>query len=49
MTKSEAMGPAGVDAALFSCAAMLLIIGLLLSIASKIIEKHMRKAMGYEA
>ena len=47
INKSEAMGPAGVDAALFTCAALLLMIGALLSVASKIIGYRMRKAMGY--
>jgi len=46
--KSEAMGIAAVDSALFTCGAILLVIGAMLSIGSKIIEKYIRKADGYD-
>lgn len=48
VNKSEAMGSSSVEAALFTCGAMLLIIGAILSIGSKIIEKSMRKRAGYD-
>jgi ABC-type phosphate transport system permease subunit len=48
MNKSEAMGSFAVDSALFTCGAILLVIGAMLSIGSKIIEKRIRKADGYD-
>jgi phosphate transport system permease protein len=48
INKSEAMGAAGVDAALFSCGAMLLIIGAILSISARAINRRMRRAAGYD-
>lgn len=48
VNKSEAMGSSGVESALFSCGATLLIIGALLSIIAKFIEKKMRQLAGYE-
>lgn len=48
INKSEAMGASAVEAALFTCGAALLVIGALLSIGSKIIEKYIRKADGYD-
>ncbi|MEI7884429.1 MAG: phosphate ABC transporter permease subunit PstC [Clostridia bacterium] len=49
VNKSEAMGSAPVEAALFSCGALLLLMGAALSIGAGIIEKRMRKAAGYNA
>ena len=48
INKSEAMGAGAVDSALFACGAVLIIIGSLLSIGSKVIEKYIRKADGYD-
>ena len=48
MNKSEAMGALAVDSALFTCGAILLVIGGALSIGSKIIERHIRKGEGYD-
>jgi phosphate transport system permease protein len=48
INKSEAMGAPAVDSALFSCAAILLIMGAFLSISAKIVERQMRKAVGYD-
>ena len=48
MNKSEAMGVPAVYSALFTCGAVLLVIGAMLSIGSKIIEKYIRKADGYD-
>lgn len=48
VNKSEAMGSSSVEAALFTCGAVLLIIGAMLSVGSKIIEKNMRKRAGYD-
>lgn len=47
VNKSEAMSSAPVKAALFSCAAILLVIGALFSICAKLIERRLRKAAGY--
>jgi phosphate transport system permease protein len=47
VNKSEAMGPKAVDSALFACAAMLLFMGAFLSFGAKLIERQMRKAVGY--
>jgi phosphate transport system permease protein len=48
INKSEAMGSTAVEAALFSCGAILLVIGAMLSIGAKLIEKRMRKQAGYD-
>lgn len=48
INKSEAMGSSAVESALFTCGAALLVIGAILSIGSKIIEKYIRKANGYD-
>lgn len=48
VNKSEAMGSSAVEAALFSCGALLLIFGAILSITAQIVEKHLRKAAGYD-
>ena len=48
VNKSEAMGSYAVESALFACGAVLLIIGALLSIVAKTIEKRMRKQAGYD-
>ncbi len=48
VNKSEAMGSAPVESALFAAAAILLILGLLLSLGAKYIEKRLRRAAGYE-
>ena len=48
VNKSEAMGAAAVEAALFSCGATLLIIGAMLSISAKMVEKRMRKLAGHD-
>lgn len=48
VNKSEAMGSFSVESALFSCGAILLVMGAILSIGSKIIEKIMRRSVGYE-
>ncbi len=43
INKSEAMGSAPVQSALFACAAMLLLIGTVLSIAARLVERSVRK------
>ena len=48
INKSEALGSAAVESALFTCGALLLVIGAILSIGAKIVEKRMRKLAGYE-
>jgi phosphate transport system permease protein len=48
VNKSEAMGSTAVEAALFACGAILLVIGAMLSIGAKMIEKRMRKQAGYD-
>jgi len=48
VNKSEAMGSFAVESALFACGAVLLVIGALLSICAKTIEKRMRKQAGYD-
>lgn len=48
VNKSEAMGSFAVESALFSCGATLLIIGALLSISAKLVEKKMRKLAGHD-
>ena len=48
INKSEAMGAGGVDSALFTCGAILLVIGAVLSVGSKILERYIRKADGYD-
>ena len=48
INKSEALGSAAVESALFTCGAILLVIGALLSIGAKLVEKHLRKLAGYE-
>ena len=49
INKSEAMGSSAVEAALFSCAAILLIMGTLLSLCAKFIAHRQRKAIGYDS
>ena len=48
VNKSEAMGSMAVESALFSCGAILLVIGAFLSVGAKIIEKRLRKSAGYD-
>ena len=48
VNKSEAMGSPSVESALFTCGAALLVIGAILSIGARIIEKRMRKSAGYD-
>jgi len=48
INKSEAMGSAAVEAALFTCGALLLLIGAFLSIGAKAVENRLRKAAGYD-
>jgi phosphate transport system permease protein len=48
INKSEAMGAVSVDSALFACGAMLLIIGAILSIAARAVNKSMRRAAGFD-
>ena len=48
INKSEAMGSMAVESALFTCGAILLVIGALLSIGAKTVEKGMRRRAGYE-
>jgi phosphate transport system permease protein len=47
INKSEAMGSLAVEAALFACGAALLIIGAILSIGARAMEKQMRRMAGY--
>ncbi|MCL1848791.1 MAG: phosphate ABC transporter permease subunit PstC [Clostridiales bacterium] len=47
INKSEAMGSFAVESALFSCGAILLMIGAFLSVGAKAVEKKMRKQAGY--
>jgi phosphate transport system permease protein len=47
VNKSEAMGSYAVESALFACGAALLIIGAILSIGAKVVEKRMRRMAGY--
>ena len=48
VNKSEAMGSYAVESALFTCAAILLVIGAFLSIGAKMVEKRLRKSAGYD-
>ena len=48
INKSEAMGSYAVEAALFSCGATLLLIGTILSLLAKFIEKKIRKGSGLD-
>jgi phosphate transport system permease protein len=48
VNKSEAIGSTAVESALFACGAILLVIGAMLSIGAKLIEKRMRKQDGYD-
>lgn len=49
INKSESMGTtAALDSALFTCGAILLILGAFLSIGAGIVEKRMRKIAGYD-
>lgn len=48
VNKSEAMGSFAVESALFACGAVLLLIGALLSIGAKGIEKNMRRRAGHD-
>ena len=47
VNKSEAMGSHSVEAALFACGALLLVIGALFSLATRFVENWLRKAAGY--
>lgn len=46
VNKSEAMSASSVEAALFACGALLLVIGAVLSIGAKLIERRLRKDAG---
>ena len=48
VNKSEAMSSTAVRSALFACAAILLVMGALLSIGAKLVERQMRRAVGFE-
>ena len=48
VNKSEAMGSFAVESALFACGAVLLVIGAILSVCAKLIEKKLRKQAGYD-
>ncbi|SBW08694.1 putative Phosphate transport system permease protein PstC [uncultured Eubacteriales bacterium] len=48
INKSEAMGSFAVESALFTCGAVLLLIGAALSIGAKSIEKKMRRSAGHD-
>jgi phosphate transport system permease protein len=48
INKSEAMGSMPVESALFTCGAILLVIGAFRSVTAKIIEKKIRRQAGYE-
>ena len=48
INKSEAMGVAAVESALFTCGAILLLFGAFLSICAKLIEKRLRRSAGYD-
>ena len=47
VNKSEAMSVASVESALFSCGAILLVFGAVLSIAARMVESHLRRKAGY--
>jgi len=48
INKSEAMGSYAVESALFTCAAILLVTGAILSVGAKMVEKRLRKSAGYD-
>lgn len=48
INKSEAMGSYAVESALFACGAALLVIGAILSIGAKSVEKGMRRMAGHD-
>lgn len=48
VNKSEAMGSMSVESALFSCGAILLLMGAFLSLGAKWVERLMRRSVGYE-
>jgi len=48
VNKSEAMGVASVESALFACGAILLLFGALLSLSAKLVEKRLRRSAGYD-
>jgi phosphate transport system permease protein len=48
VNKSEAMGVASVENALFTCGAILLLFGARLSLSAKLVEKRLRKSAGYD-
>jgi phosphate transport system permease protein len=48
INKAEAMGSVSVDSALFACGAALLVIGTLLSVSARMINKRMRKEAGFD-
>jgi len=48
VNKSEAMGSFAVESALFACGAVLLVIGAMLSVIAKTVEKKLRKQAGYD-
>ena len=48
INKSEAMGAASVESALFACGAILLLFGAALSVSAKLIEKRLRRSAGHD-
>ena len=48
INKSEAMGVASVESALFACGAILLLFGALLSVGANLVERGFRRAAGYD-
>jgi phosphate transport system permease protein len=48
INKSEAMGAVSVDSALFACGATLLVIGAILSITARTVNKRMRRSNGFD-
>jgi phosphate transport system permease protein len=47
INKSEALGSSAVESALFACGALLLVIGALLSVGAKAVERRMRRMAGH--
>ena len=48
VNKSEAMGVASVESALFACGAILLLFGAFLSVGANLVEKGLRRSAGYD-
>ena len=48
INKSEAMSVASVESVLFACGAVLLVFGAMLSIGAKLIERRLRRNIGYD-